>query len=61
MTEKTISCEACHGEGRILTTRYGGNDPDTIDLGPCPHCEGTGRVPWQISGMTNDCEQDEGA
>lgn len=32
-------CEVCHGEGRKLTSRYGGNDPDTIDEGPCPACK----------------------
>lgn len=39
---RIVPCEACGSEGRVLTSRYGGNDPDTIDLGPCPWCEGTG-------------------
>lgn len=37
---RIIGCEYCGTEGRIYRSRYGGNDPDTIDLGPCPVCEG---------------------
>jgi hypothetical protein len=37
----TVLCEACGGEGRRFISRYGGNDPDVWDAGPCPMCEGT--------------------
>lgn len=37
-----IPCIKCQGEGRELTSRYGGNDPDTIDAGPCKACDGSG-------------------
>ena len=40
----TVDCEACGGEGRIYKSRYGGNDPDVWDAGPCPECHGTARV-----------------
>ena len=39
---RIIPCTHCGSEGRILGSRHGGNDPDTIDHGPCPACEGTG-------------------
>lgn len=28
-------CRTCGGEGRMIKSRYGGNDPDTWDAGPC--------------------------
>lgn len=31
-------CAVCGGEGRIFKSRYGGNDPDVWDAGPCPAC-----------------------
>lgn len=37
-----VSCRHCGGEGRLYTSRYGGNDPDVYDVGECEHCEGTG-------------------
>lgn len=43
-----VLCEACGSEGRILSSRYGGNDPDTIDCGPCPVCEGTGSMEIEV-------------
>jgi DnaJ-class molecular chaperone len=39
---RIVLCEACGGDGRVWTSRYGGNDPDVWDAGPCPVCEGTG-------------------
>lgn len=36
-----IACENCE-DGRIIKSRWGGNDPDTWDAGPCPECDGTG-------------------
>ena len=42
-----LSCRACNGEGRIFKSRYGGNDPDVWDAGPCPECEGSGNQPCE--------------
>jgi len=36
-----IPCIACGGLGRIETSRYGGNDPDTW-LIRCTSCDGSG-------------------
>lgn len=36
-------CEACGGEGKNYTSRYGGNDPDVWPIGECEVCAGTGR------------------
>ena len=36
----TRRCEHCDGDGRIIRSRWGGNDPDTWDAGPCQECEG---------------------
>lgn len=44
MTALTRSCPDCGGEGRKIKSRYGGNDPDTWDAGPCERCEETGYV-----------------
>lgn len=35
-------CGICGCEGKIYTSRYGGNDPDVWPSGPCEACEGTG-------------------
>lgn len=35
-------CSACGGEGKIYTSRYGGNDPDVWPIGECEACEGSG-------------------
>lgn len=35
-------CGACGGEGRLYTSRYGGNDPDVWPSGLCPSCKGCG-------------------
>ena len=35
-------CERCGGEGKLYTSRYGGNDPDVWPTGECPVCEGSG-------------------
>lgn len=37
-------CLTCGGEGKLYTSRYGGNDPDVWPTGPCEACDGTG---WQ--------------
>lgn len=50
-----VECEACGTEGRIYTTRSGhANDPDTIDLGECDVCQGTGTM--EIEGERLDLE-----
>lgn len=38
----TVICPDCGGEGREIRSRYGGNDPDTWDAGPCDRCDQTG-------------------
>jgi DnaJ-class molecular chaperone len=44
MNKRTIPlpCIHCGGEGRLWKSRYGGNDPDVWDAGPCEACHGTG-------------------
>jgi hypothetical protein len=37
-------CEACGGEGKLYTSRYGGNDPDVWPIGKCEVCKGSGFV-----------------
>lgn len=40
---RIVPCETCGTEGRIYATKSGHpNDPDSVDLGPCSACEGTG-------------------
>ncbi len=36
-------CGICNGEGKLYTSRYGGNDPDVWCIGKCEDCSGTGR------------------
>ena len=38
---RTILCETCQSEGRILRSNGG---PDDIDCGECPNCQGAGVV-----------------
>ncbi len=38
----TVPCAHCGSEGKLYTSRYGGNDPDVWPIGDCPVCEGTG-------------------
>lgn len=47
----THTCPDCHGEMRMWKSRYGGNDPDVWDAGPCPNhdCE-DGEVPIWCEG-----------
>lgn len=49
-----VLCESCGGEGRILKSRYGGNDPDVWDAGPCPVCDGTAYVTIETHPVTMD-------
>lgn len=37
-----LPCAVCGGDGRKWRSRYGGNDPDVWDAGPCPCCDGSG-------------------
>jgi len=43
VTTRHIPCTECGGTGRVLWSRYGGNDPDVVDKGPCEYCDGTGQ------------------
>jgi hypothetical protein len=43
-------CEVCGGEGREL--RGHPNDPHPKDIGPCPACDGTGRVTLDLQAET---------
>lgn len=36
------ACENCGGEGKIFTSKHGGNDPDVWPVGACEFCEGSG-------------------
>jgi len=49
-----IWCSKCGGEGRLYTTRYGGNDPDVIDAGQCEACNGTGTRKCERQGCDGD-------
>ena len=49
----TIICPDCGGEGRKIRSRYGGNDPDTWDAGPCDRCETTGYAVLCCDGCDN--------
>jgi len=45
-------CNHCGGEGKLYTSRYGGNDPDVWPTGECEACEGQGTV--DICATCND-------
>ncbi len=34
------ACQTCFGEGKLYTSRYGGNDPDVWCIGKCEACDG---------------------
>lgn len=38
----SLACEWCRWDGRKWGSRYGGNDPDVWDAGPCDACGGSG-------------------
>lgn len=48
-------CAHCGGEGKLYTSRYGGNDPDVWPIGECPVCDGTG---YELI-ETNEIEEEE--
>lgn len=50
-----VICERCGGDGREITSYYGGNDPDTWDAGPCQakDCDG-GMVPAEETEIDED-------
>lgn len=37
-----LTCTKCQGEGKLYSSRYGGNDPDVWATGTCPVCDGSG-------------------
>lgn len=47
----TRTCPDCDGSGRDYWSKYGGNDPDVVDRGPCKNdnCE-DGEVPLFCEG-----------
>ena len=45
-----VPCGLCSGEGRILKSKYGGNDPDVWDAGRCEACEGSGNQVCEARG-----------
>lgn len=47
-----LPCQKCQGEGRIFKSKYGGNDPDVWDAGPCEACEGSGDQMCDVRGCT---------
>lgn len=49
-------CERCGGEGKLYTSRYGGNDPDVWPTGDCPVCEGTGYEPVEDDACVDRCQ-----
>lgn len=51
---RVLPCAACGGEGRKYTSRFGGNDPDTIDAGGCEFCEGSGNQKCEERGCSQD-------
>jgi len=50
---KILHCIRCGGEGREIKSKYGGNDPDTWDAGPCPACDGSGNHECENRGCKN--------
>lgn len=59
MSIRIIPCETCCGEGRIWKSRYGGNDPDVWDAGPCPECDGACVIEAQVEPRTLEDLDDE--
>jgi hypothetical protein len=50
---RIVPCEWCGTEGRLYRTASGHpNDPDTIDIGPCSACEGTGGEIVEVEPIT---------
>lgn len=49
-----LNCMKCAGEGRLYTSRYGGNDPDVSDAGECPHCKGSANQVCETRGCDED-------
>lgn len=57
-----LPCLKCSGEGRIYTSRYGGNDPDVSDAGECDACDGGGSAKCEARGCDEDaiCFNEDG-
>jgi hypothetical protein len=49
-----LFCCKCQGEGKLYTSRYGGNDPDVYPTGECPACEGSGNQRCDNRGCDED-------
>lgn len=51
----TRVCPECNGSGRHYWSKYGGNDPDVVDRGPCinERCEG-GDIPLRCEAWRCD-------
>lgn len=47
-----LACIKCGGEGRKYQSRYGGNDPDVWDAGPCEACNGSGNQTCDTRGCS---------
>jgi DnaJ-class molecular chaperone len=45
-------CKSCNGSGRKYWSRYGGNDPDVVDVGPCDECSGSGQQVCEYCGKS---------
>jgi hypothetical protein len=45
-------CRNCGGEGKLYTSRYGGNDPDVWATGTCVECSGSGTQTCEARGCT---------
>lgn len=49
-----LFCETCGGEGRNYKSRFGGNDPDVWDAGPCEACDGSGNQKCEARGCSEN-------
>jgi hypothetical protein len=49
-----LNCMHCGGEGKLYTSRYGGNDPDVYATGECPACNGSANQVCEQRGCKED-------
>ena len=49
-----LPCARCGAEGRKIESRYGGNDPDIYDAGPCEACDGSGNEKCHSRGCSEN-------
>src|SRR5262249_7970490 len=45
-----LTCSKCSGEGKLCSSRHGGNDPDVFPVGDCDACEGSGNMVCEVIG-----------